>query len=412
MNPSNRILFISYDGMTDPLGQSQVIPYLAGLVEKGHSITLLSCEKSDNFHKHEQKIRGILEKANIQWNPVAYRKSPPVISTLLDVRTMTKTAKALHKKKPFDLIHCRSYISALVGLKMKRQLGTRFVFDMRGFWADERVDGKLWNLKNPIFNQVYKYFKKKEIQFLSEADYTISLTKNAADEIHSWEKVANQPIPIQVIPCCVDLNLFDPDTKKKEIDSFKEKIQIPKDTFILSYIGSIGTWYMLDEMMDFFVVLKEDNSNARFLFVTKDNPDSIVQCAVNKGLSKDDLIITSSEREDVPSYIMLSDLSIFFIKPVFSKKASSPTKQGEIMAMDVPVICNTGVGDTNYVIENFHSGVLISDFNAESYRNALVQYKTGTFENLRKGAEVFFSLENGLNSYNEVYQKVIKKDHR
>jgi len=28
-------LYLSYDGMTDPLGQSQVLPYIIGLQKKG-----------------------------------------------------------------------------------------------------------------------------------------------------------------------------------------------------------------------------------------------------------------------------------------------------------------------------------------------------------------------------------------
>ncbi len=42
-NKKGHILYISYDGMTDPLGQSQVLPYLKGLAKKGYkkeSITL------------------------------------------------------------------------------------------------------------------------------------------------------------------------------------------------------------------------------------------------------------------------------------------------------------------------------------------------------------------------------------
>ena len=48
-NRAKRILFISYDGMTDPLGQSQVIPYLQGLSKHGYEIFLLSCEKKQAF---------------------------------------------------------------------------------------------------------------------------------------------------------------------------------------------------------------------------------------------------------------------------------------------------------------------------------------------------------------------------
>ena len=39
--------------MTDPLGQSQVIPYLQGLSKKGYQFYLLSCEKPEAFEKNK-----------------------------------------------------------------------------------------------------------------------------------------------------------------------------------------------------------------------------------------------------------------------------------------------------------------------------------------------------------------------
>ena len=44
-----RVLFISYNGMLDPLGQSQVIPYLRELAKRGVRFTLLSFERPDAF---------------------------------------------------------------------------------------------------------------------------------------------------------------------------------------------------------------------------------------------------------------------------------------------------------------------------------------------------------------------------
>ncbi len=52
-----KILFISYDGMTDPLGQSQVIPYLQGLSKKGFHFFLLSCEKAQAFAQNETAVK-------------------------------------------------------------------------------------------------------------------------------------------------------------------------------------------------------------------------------------------------------------------------------------------------------------------------------------------------------------------
>ena len=58
---------------------------------------------------------------------------------------------------------------------------------MRGFWADERVDGKIWDLKNPVFKSIYNFFKKKEKQYFSQSDAIVSLTENGKQEILSWD---------------------------------------------------------------------------------------------------------------------------------------------------------------------------------------------------------------------------------
>ena len=42
------------------------------------------------------------------------------------------------------IVHARGYVPALIALALRATRGTRLLFDMRGFWADERVDGALW----------------------------------------------------------------------------------------------------------------------------------------------------------------------------------------------------------------------------------------------------------------------------
>jgi hypothetical protein len=48
----SKILYISYDGLTHPLGQSQVLPYLAELSREGYSFVLLRCEKVGEYKKN------------------------------------------------------------------------------------------------------------------------------------------------------------------------------------------------------------------------------------------------------------------------------------------------------------------------------------------------------------------------
>lgn len=394
--------------MTDPLGQSQVLPYLIGLSKEGYSFHLISFEKEDRFSQHREHIQAICDAAGISWHPLSYTKKPPLFSTIYDVQRMKRLAHKLHKAHTFKIVHCRSYIAALVGLGMKKKFGTKFLFDMRGFWANERVDGNIWNLSNPIFKRVYDYFKRKEIQFFKEADYTISLTNNGKKEIESWKEFRINKPQIEVIPCCVDLELFNPE-KINESDqiNLRKTLNIDSTDFILGYVGSIGTWYMLSEMLDYFKLLKATKPTAKFLFVTGENPSTILNKAQEKGINLEDIIVTSCRHNEVPLNISLFDHSIFFIRATYSKKASSPTKQGEIMAMGIPLICNAGVGDTDLVVEKYHAGKVLKDLTDAAY----IQSCETEFDFIKsktiEGAREFYGLKEGIQRYLKVYKSVL-----
>jgi glycosyltransferase involved in cell wall biosynthesis len=276
---------------------------------------------------------------------------------------------------------------------------------MRGFYADERVDGKIWNKKHYIFKHIYNYFKKKEGKFLQESNHVVSLTSAGKKEIESWN-LPNQS-PITVIPCCTDENLF----RLNNIKDLKSNLNIQNNDFIISYVGSIGTWYMLDEMLDFFIILKAKNKNSKFLFITKDNPSIITEKSREKGINKNDLIIQPSTREMMPSYIAVSHFSIFFILPVFSKKASSPTKMGEIMNLGIPIICNNGVGDVDEIMKQCMPELLIKDFTKEEYSRIIGlitnNYNTDK-EKIISTSHQYYSLEKGVEKYKRIYNIILE----
>jgi hypothetical protein len=106
------VLYISYDGMCDPLGGSQVLPYLFGLARLGHRITLISFEKRERSAEERDAVGRACAEAGIEWRPLAYHKRPPVLSTLYDVRRMRDLAFRLHRKKRFDIGKAASSRSA------------------------------------------------------------------------------------------------------------------------------------------------------------------------------------------------------------------------------------------------------------------------------------------------------------
>lgn len=392
--------------MTDPLGQSQVLPYIAGLTKEGYQFHLISFEKSDRFKQHKKHIQAICDQSEIHWHPQDYRHKGGPFGTRDLVKRMEKVALYLHEIHNFSIVHCRSYIPALVGLRFQKK-GVKFVFDMRGFWADERVDGGLWSLKHPIYRTIYRFFKRKEKEFLNKADAVISLTENGQKEILSWPTTPKE-IAITVIPCCVNLDLFDRNKVTQESKlQLKKELNINENQFVLGYVGSIGTWYMLPEMLGCFKQLRAQKPDAVFLFVTGEKPEVLKTMASSQGIDPDALRVVSVLHDRVPEMIALMDASVFFIRPTFSKKASSPTKQGEIMAMGIPLICNSNVGDTDEIVARFHSGIVVNDFSDEAYTEAFSNLKGFDPESIAAGAKTYFSLEEGVRRYSTVYQKIL-----
>ena len=399
-----KVVFLSYDGITDPLGQSQILPYLFGVSSNNnYKITIVSFEKSKNYLQNKDFILNKLEKNNIDWSPLKYTKFPPIFSTLWDIYKLRKAVNKL-KPKGVDLIHCRSYITTLVALAAKKTYNIPFIFDMRGFWADERVDGKIWSLDDFIYKKIYNYFKSKEKEFLQYSDYTISLTKTGEKEILAWN-LPNQS-KIKVIPCCTDENLF----QKKNIQNVRNELGFNRDDFVISYVGSIGTWYMLDEMLDFFKCLQVKKPNAKFFFITKDNPQLIIEKVKSKKIDISAIKIKPSSREMMPSYIGASNFSIFFILPVFSKKASSPTKMGEIMNLGIPIVCNSGVGDVDEIMGKSMPELLVKDFSNNEY-DRVIDLITNNYKPNQKSivetSHSYYSLEKGVEKYKEVYKKIL-----
>ncbi|UZR95780.1 glycosyltransferase [Chondrinema litorale] len=406
----HKVLYLSYDGMTDPLGQSQVIPYLENLVAKGYEIHLISFEKPERAER-KNEIAHILNHVGIVWHPLDYTFKPPVLSTLYDIWNLRKKVKELHLKEKFLMVHCRSYITALIGQWMKNRFGVQFLFDMRGFFADERVEGGLWNQQKLVFKKIYQFFKKKEKQFFEQADCTVCLTHTGKKIIQEMPHLDGQPVPVEVIPCCADTSHFDPEKIEKGTQAvYKERLKIEDNRFILTYLGSVGTWYMLPEMLDFFSVLLLNKPDAIFLFVTAENPEFILEEAKRKGISPNSIRIITAARSEVPVLLSLADAGIFFIKPVFSKKASSPTKQGEMMSMGLPVICNSNVGDSDYLVKKYNSGIVVEDFKEIAYQEAIDEIDNKGWaspEDIRKHAKEFFDLEKGASTYLSIYQRLI-----
>ncbi|HQW93187.1 MAG TPA: glycosyltransferase [Ferruginibacter sp.] len=411
MADNKNILFISYDGMTDPLGQSQVIPYLEGLTKEGYRFTILSCDKPQKYKAHKAEVESLVKKIPINWVSLPYHKNPPVLSSVYDFFKMRQKAIALHAQYKFDMVHTRPGVPQLIALYLKKKLGIKYLNDIRGFWADERVDGGMWNLKNPLYKMVYNFFRRKEDESVSIADYNTCLTYKGKEEMLKWTTVP-QPVKVDIVPCSVDLDLFSPDNINTAVkEQFKKELGISNSDFIISYLGSIGGWYLTNEMMHFCGMLLQKKPEAKFLFISNNNHHDITDAAKKFNIPEDKIIVKFAGRNEVPVLLSFSAYSLFFIKPCYSKLSSSPTKHGEIMAMGIPVIANSGVGDVKEIIEKYEAGFVLDNFTPAEMGKIIdkaIDTKTKFDRNkIRDGAKDFYNLEKTVATYKQVYKKIL-----
>ncbi|MBV9528567.1 glycosyltransferase family 4 protein [Sphingomonas sp.] len=403
------ILYISYDGLTDPLGRSQILPYLVGCARRGYRIHILSCEKPGRFERDRARVRAICDAAGIGWHPLPYHKAPPVVSTMVDLAILRREATRLHRTHRFGLVHCRSYIAAAAGLDLKRRFRVPLLFDMRGFWPEEKTEGGSWNLANPFFRLVYRYFKRLESVLLRTSDAVVILSRAGKAQLLRRPELAGRSNAISVIPCCVDFDHFPLADAARRAEA-RTQLRIPDDAAVLVYLGSLGTWYMLPDMLDCFSVYRERHPGARFLFITLDDPSFIRIEAAQRGIANDEIVVSPASREDVPLFLTAADLGISFIRPVFSKIASSPTKMGEMLAAGLPIIANSGIGDIGEIVGETECGAVIESFHRQGYERALdgIERCSVSAERRRERATTIYDVQLGIDAYDRLYQRLLE----
>lgn len=392
------VLYISYDGITDMVSGSQIMPYLTGLAKRGHVITFLSFEKKNEYDGEYAIRRKMLEDSGIRWVRKRYHKRPAIPATLYDILQGVAAGITMLKGGKIEIIHARGYISACIGFILKCIFKIKFMFDMRGFWPEEKVDAGNWRERAAT----YRIFKRLEKIFISEADAVVVLTQSAKDHI-----LENNPggADITVIPCCVDTCLF-------SANSFCRAG--PGGRRIVLYVGNLGSFYNLDEVLNFFIFLREMDKSFFLRIISGYKKEDIGKETALKNIDMGDYSVEKLARADMPAAFSQAEFSVIFYNRKRSGKGCCPIKLGESLSSGVPVVINSGIGDCDKIVTENRVGVLIKDFSRSEYARAFTAMK-----DLREEGDVLsqrcvevatklFALETGIEGYEGVYKSLAR----
>jgi glycosyltransferase involved in cell wall biosynthesis len=394
-------LYVSYDGMADPLGQSQVLPYLRRLARRGHRFELVSFEKPNN---RDLFFRMPLEPG-IRWTALRYHKEPSVPATLFDMTQGLAASAIAALAVRADLIHVRSYVAATLALPLAMLARRPLLFDMRGLWPEERIENGTWSKSG----RTYRAAKVVESVLVRKAS-AISVLTNAMQR-----HLRNEPefrgrirAPIHVIPTCTDLSHFTPDgPKDREIEELTHGCRV------LGYVGSFGGRYLSKEMAEFYLHWRRTLAPARLLVISGEDPHQIREVLERAGVTPE-LIHRRSTREQIPAYLRCMDAGMFFHPPTVTNRGVAPTKVAEMLACGVPVV-GTDIGDAVHALQGGDAGLVLPDLTNASMERAVRELtprigRQATRAAARQLAEAWYSLDAAADAYESLYFSLLDRN--
>lgn len=399
-----RSIFITNNGLADRIGQAQVLPYLEGLAGRGHQIACLSVESANTSDPQRQDLCRRLDQAGILHVPL--QRQAKTLARKLGRFTMPRLLSAkldelIADFQP-DLMHCRSYMPLGPVLKANQKHDLPFIFDMRGFWIDERLEAGIWS--GTIGKSYAQHFRKLEAQAVAKASSVITLTHDAKRVVIGLGANARN---IDVIPCCVDQSKFRPDRTSRA--AVRNQLGFSEYDIVLMHLGSCGPLYRMDVTYRLIAALKAKGARAKLLLLGEKDATPHIQSARANGITLDpaDLRALSVPHHRVPAFINASDVGLSFRLPSRSSLGVSATKVGEYQSCGLPVISNRGVGDIEQLLNQGDLGLVLDNLSDQAICNLADQLLTSHFAppasiSRRAG---YFSMASAVQQYDAIYRQ-------
>ena len=399
---SLRALYICYFGLREPLVQTQVLPYLRELSASGVDMHLLTFESgalSDGDDAEAEQWRERLRAEGIRWFATRYRSRPTLLVKPLDLLIGTWRVITIARRNRIRILHGRSDLAAAMGLLARRATGSSLLFDIRGLLADEYADTGHWSRDSVL----YRLTRWCEKQLFRRADGLVLLTERARDALF-----AHDPRPVEVIPCCVDLERFH--DARGERDRVRTYLGAQQRTVIV-YSGSVGGANSERDLVEILSAARAIDPSVYALVLTPSRPEGMRAALTLAGFGPTDQCVTYVPPDVVPAWLAASDVGLSLAGAGPSRLAMSPAKFTEYLASGLPVIASPGVGDIDQQIGSDRVGVVLTSIDAEGGRKAYAQIREMRKDPLLRQrclalAERHYDVRVGAQRYRRIYEQL------
>lgn len=389
-----KVLYFSYDGLLDPLGQSQIVPYFSAISNAGYSLTIVSYEKVQRTKDQIKLMEIKLQKIGAHWvhlefKPGKFWAIKRIISGALLIRKLCRDLKP-------DFLHLRGFLPAVIfQLSLSR---VPFLYDFRGFALGEWVDiGKI----KPS-SVLYSLMNSLDQKAVKNASGLVVLEECAKHLLKDTYDVPN--VPIKVIRTCTDVKSY-----KKRKNVYNKKSRALRFVFL----GGARFPYRPDLALTLIGKLTDHGLDCNIDFINEGDHSIIEKANHLTNISKEKFQILTCEHFEIADILPVYDCGIVMVETSYWRRVCSPTKMGEYLASGLPVISLKGIdaiddlANRTECVSTVSLKELQSHFQVGRVQQILSFIKsTGVTQKCKILARDEFNLETAGNLYVELYSEI------
>lgn len=249
-----------------------------------------------------------------------------------------KALKSLAKNKDFSIVYQRLTLGNWVGVSLSRYFNIPLIIEYNG--------SEVWITKNWGKGFLFERLAKlAEDSCLHHADLIVTVSENLQNDLLSRGIDENR---IVTHFNGVDADVFDPERfSKKEIYCLKDRLGIPRESCVVTFIGTFGQWHGVEVFAEAIAKLHKEKidwlreKKVHFLAIG----NGVKRPEVEEILAEYTDTVTFTgliPNEEAPIYLAASDI---FVSPHIQNSDGSaffgsPTKLFEYLAMGRPVVAS------------------------------------------------------------------------
>jgi glycosyltransferase involved in cell wall biosynthesis len=405
-----KTLFIVDGSLGNPILLSQGFPAMRRNARRGAEFVVLSFESEHAFAAEpglRERYANALEIVSSfgEARPLFLRNDGSKIRRALRLAEIAtrgaRTANELIRKRGIDVVHCRSNLPALVGVRAARGTAAKVLFDNRGLFSEEA------RLRGDRLRAAAE--RRNERRLLLRADATVVVSNAFRDYVVEEYDLPKAAIDkLVVIPNGFAKERFDYD----EPERARRRSELFGDRPTMAYSGTIVEWQMFAETVAAFARLRMKRPDALFLALTP-HRDAATRALQQAGVSANDYRVETAYGTDFGETLSLADFGVLLRRPTPVNRVASPIKFGEYLASGLPVLLSPEIGDTERIARDNRLGVVVRDHQSDLDRAlddmaALVGEKD-TRARCRAYAENNLTVDQTAETYFRLYQKLAEQ---